>query len=197
MLVATLYLVSPFVLADSAIDPHAHHHQLLIDATHATRSTVNYVVPPLPMVRQDGKLVTLSNEMNDGRPVVLSFIYTTCKSICPIVSQTFSDLQDQMGVDRDRLHLISISIDPEQDTPTHLQDYAKKFKAGPQWQFYTGTLAASIAAQRAFDVYRGDKMNHDPVTLFRPALGKPWVRINGFATANELLQLYQESLASQ
>jgi protein SCO1/2 len=106
-------------------------------------------------------------------------------------------LQSQLGRDRDRVHLVSISIDPEEDTPARLRAYAKKFGAGPEWQHYTGTMAASIATQRAFDVYRGDKMNHNPVTLFRPAPGKPWLRMDGFVTPDDLLSAYHDSIASR
>ena len=91
---------------------------------------------------------------------------------------------------------MSISIDPEQDTPARLSEYARKFHAGPEWQYYTGSLAASVATQRAFDVYRGNKMSHSPVTLLRSAPGKPWLRIEGFITPDELLDDYQKLLAS-
>ena len=50
-----------------------------------------------------------------------------------------------------------------------------------------GTLAASVAVQRAFDAYRGDKMNHEPVTLVRLAQGAAWIRLDGFASADDLL----------
>jgi protein SCO1 len=94
------------------------------------------------------------------------------------------------------VHLVSISIDPEHDTPARLSQYAKQFGAGPDWNFYTGTHAASIAAQRAFNVYRGDKMNHGPVTLVRTAAGRPWVRLDGFATPDQLLAELRDTVAS-
>lgn len=178
-----LAMLSP-ARADDA-DPHAHHHHQMIAGT--TRSMVSYTVPPLMLTRQDGKEVSLGKELDDGRPVVLTFIYTTCTTVCPVLTQTLAQLQQQLGADSAKVHLMSISIDPEQDTPARLRDYAKKFGAGPEWQHYTGTVQASIAAQRAFDVYRGDKMNHNPVTLLRAAPGQPWVRIDGFATAQDLL----------
>jgi protein SCO1/2 len=106
-------------------------------------------------------------------------------------------LQEKLGNDRKRAHLVSISIDPEQDTPAVLREYAKRFEAGNGWRYYTGTAEASIATQRAFDVYRGDKMNHAPVTLLRAAPGKPWTRIEGFASADELLNKYREITGSK
>jgi len=185
---------TPGASAANGPDPHAQHHHMMSEIM---RSTVDYTLPQVSLVRQDGKTVLLSNELNDGRPVMLTFIYTTCTSICPLISQTFSQLQSELGSERNNVHLVSVSIDPEHDTPARLTEYAKQYQAGPGWQHYTGTVAASIATQRAFDVYRGDKMNHSPVTLFRPAPGKPWVRIEGFVTASELLSTYHESVRSQ
>ncbi len=77
-------------------------------------------------------------------------------------------------------------IDPEQDSPARLRELAKTYGAGPEWQYYTGTLTASETAQRAFDVYRGAKMDHSPVTLIRPTPEGPWVRLDGFTTASQL-----------
>jgi protein SCO1 len=178
--------------AHGEADPHAHHHMV----SETTRSTTDYVIPDVKLVREDGKTVLLSQELSDGRPVVMNFIYTTCTTICPLTSQTFSELQSKLGAHRDAVHLVSISVDPEQDTPARLRDYAKKFGAGPEWKFYTGTPAASIAAQKAFNVYRGDKMNHAPVTLVRTAPGKPWVRLDGFATSDQMLREIRDEVAS-
>jgi protein SCO1/2 len=190
----TAAATTPVASAADASDPHVHHHHTMPEIT---RSTVDYTLPQVSLIRQDGKTVSLSNELNDGRPVMLTFIYTTCTSICPVISQTFSQLQSELGSERDKVHLVSVSIDPEHDTPARLTEYAKQYQAGPGWQHYTGTVAASIATQRAFDVYRGDKMNHSPVTLFRPAPGKPWLRIEGFVTASELLSTYHNSTRPQ
>ena len=164
---------------------------------HIQVSTVRYSVPDIELVRQDGRSVRLRDEMDDGRPVVVNFIYTTCTTICPLMSQVIGQFQRQLGPDSSKVHLISISIDPEEDTPPRLREYAQKFGAGPTWQHYTGTLQASINAQRAFGVYRGDKMAHAAVTLMRPAPGAPWVRLDGFATASQVMQHYREMLAAK
>ncbi|WP_407670788.1 SCO family protein [Paraburkholderia franconis] len=172
---------------------HAHHHEM---APGTTRTTADYALPPVTLVRDDGKAVSLVDELNDGRPVVLTFIYTSCTTICPMISQTLEQLQDELGSERDKVHIVSISIDPEEDTPARLKAYAERFGAGPQWQYYTGTVEASIAAQRAFNVYRGDKMNHTAVAFFRAAPGKPWLRLDGLATPDELLSAYHEVVGS-
>ena len=171
---------------------------LLTAAAAATvsRSTVTYETPDVSLVRADGKRVSLPQELDDGRPVLLNFIFTTCSSICPLASRTLEEFQRKLGREASKVHLMSISIDPEEDTPARLTAYARKFHAGPAWQYYTGTVAASLAAQRAFDVYRGEKMSHTAVTLMRAAPGKPWLRIEGFVTPDELVDDYQKLLAS-
>lgn len=179
-------------------DPHAAHHHMMASsaATEVRRATATYSVPHLPMVRADGARVYLDTELNDGRPVVLNFVFTTCTTICPMTSKIFSMLQTKLIDNRSKVHLVSISIDPEQDTPARLRAYAARFGAGPDWQHYTGTLQASAEAQRTFGVYQGDKVNHQPVTLVRPAGSKQWVRLDGFATADDMLGELRSQVAS-
>jgi protein SCO1/2 len=171
-------------LAAAESETHAHHHHVIPETA---RSAAAYTVPDVQLVRDDGKAVRLPEELDDGRPVVLSFVYTSCTTVCPVTSATLAELQRRLGAASSKVHLVSITIDPEFDTPARLHEYAKKFGAGPAWQHYSGTLAASQAAQRAFGVYRGDKMNHAPATLVRAAPGAQWVRIDGFATPDQLL----------
>jgi protein SCO1/2 len=166
-------------------DPHAHHHMDMSRALQRSESA--FVIPAVDLVRDDGKTVSLPAELDDGRPVVLNFIYTSCTTICPLSSQVFAQFQRGLGAKHEPVHLVSISIDPEQDTPKRLREYAEQFHAERGWDHYTGTVAASIAVQRAFAAYRGDKMSHTPFTLLRAAPGKPWVRLDGFATGADLL----------
>lgn len=162
-----------------------------------SRARVVYETPQVSLVRADGERVSLPRELDDGRPVLLNFIFTTCSSVCPLASQTFAEFRDRLGTQVSGVHLMSISIDPEQDTPARLREYSRKYHAGPEWQYYTGTLDASIAVQRAFDVYRGDKMSHTPVTLMRAAPGRPWLRIEGFVTPDDLVREYRSLLAAR
>jgi len=172
---------------EPAADPHAHHRHMMEAPPPVTRSTANYTVPDVTLVRADGAQVNFAHELDDGRPVLLDFIYTTCTTICPVLSQTFAEVQKHLGANAAKVRMVSVSIDPEEDTPARLTEYAKRYHAGAQWSFYTGSLQASQLVQRTFDVYRGDKMNHTPVTLFRAAPGQPWVRLDGFATPDMVL----------
>lgn len=189
----------PAAAADEAPDPHAHHHHMMMQGgmgmDETTRSIQEYTVPRVSLVREDGKAVFLPDEVNDGRAVALNFVYTTCTAICPLTSRIFSQLQSKLGSAQDKVHLVSISIDPENDTPPVLRAYAEKYGAGPDWQYYTGTTEASLAVQRAFNVDHGNKMDHTPVTFIRLAPGKPWIRIDGFASASDLAHEFADMVA--
>jgi len=182
---------------EAAADPHAHHHHMMQARPPVVRSTLNYTVPDITLVRSDGVRVNFAHELDDSRPVLLDFIYTTCTTICPVMTQTFAEVQKRLGRDAAKVKMVSVSIDPEEDTPVRLTEYAKRYQAGAQWTFYTGTVEASVAAQRAFDAYRGDKMNHAPVTFFRGAPGQPWVRLDGFVTPEAVLGEVRTDIAQK
>ena len=178
--------------ANDAGVPHVHMQPPMAgDAMGASadvhRSLAQYAIPNVTLVRDDGRKVELPAELDDGRPVVLNFIYTSCTTICPMSSQTFELFQERLGGAHEPVHLVSISIDPEQDTPARLRAYAAQFRAQRGWDHYSGSLAAILTVQKAFNAYFGDKMSHTPLTLVRAAPGKPWVRFDGFARVDDLL----------
>jgi protein SCO1/2 len=189
-------LGSGVAAAEGMEDGHEHHHHhhhesKSSDSVAVVRSQVAYEMPNVKMVRQDGQTIGFAKELDDGRPVIMNFIYTSCTAICPVTSQIMSSVQSQLAKTSSKVHLVSVSIDPEFDSPERLRAYAKSYDAQAQWQFYTGTAQASLAVQKAFDAYRGDKMNHIPVTFIRQAPGKPWVRLEGFASPERIVQEYQ------
>lgn len=163
---------------------HEHHHHPMPTGT--KRMQASYSIPDVTMIDQQGNKVSVQELMTTEEPLLVNFIYTTCTAICPVMSATFQQVQRELGSDSGKVRMVSISIDPEQDTPSELANYAKRFNAGPQWQFLTGTLEDSIALQRAFDTYRVDKMNHAPVSLLRANPASEWIRYEGFASASDL-----------
>lgn len=141
---------------------------------------------PIALTRADGKRTLLEEELAFDGPLLLNFVFTTCSTVCPIASRTLSEVPPRLRRG-EHVRMMSISLDPLNDTPEALRAYAAKFGAGPEWRFYTGSVDASAAAQRAFDLFRGDKMNHAAVTLVRPAGSRNWVRLEGFPSADQLV----------
>ena len=174
-------------------DPHAQHRGMKPSGT--TRALAAYSIPNITMSDQHGATVNLPTLLETDQPVIVNFVFTTCTAICPMMSSIFYQVQRELGDDAERIRMISVSIDPEEDTVEALAEYAGRFRAGPQWSFLTGTLEDSIAVQKAFSAYRGDKMNHAPLTLVRKSAGSEWVRLDGFASANEIVDECRSALA--
>ncbi len=162
------------------------HHSALGDGVRRTMPRIR--VPEVTLVRSDGRRVALAQEIDDHSPVLVSFVYTTCSAICPVTSQTLAEVQDRLAARHKALHMVSISIDPEQDTPARLRAYALRIGAGPSWSHLTGSHEASLAVQRAFGVDRGEKMNHTAVIFLRTAAGDSWLRLDGVATPDDILR---------
>lgn len=148
------------------------------------RSIAEISPPPVTLTDAQGERVPLAAVLDSSEPVVLQFIFTTCPSICPALSATLSAAQAELG---ENARLVSISIDPEFDTPARLRDYARRFNAGPRWRFLTGSREDVAAVQKAFGAYRPNKMWHEPLTFLRPASGESWVRLAGPMSAEELV----------
>ena len=183
------------LLPAHAAGEHDQHHHHAEKAPGYARQVASYRLPPTQLVRSDGAKTSFPEAIDDGKPVVLNFIYTTCTAVCPILSHTFAEFQRRLGAERERVHMVSISIDPEEDTPARLADYATRFDASRQWGFYTGSLQASLTLQKAFQANFGGKMHHRPVTFMRAAPGEPWVRLDGFASPDDLVAEYRQLVA--
>ena len=174
-------------------DPHAHHKHMMEQSGYKS-SSHSYRIPELVLIDMNNNRVSLAEAIGDEEPVMLNFIFTTCTTICPVLTATFSQVQRKLGDEAKNVRMISITIDPEEDTPERLKEYAGRFKAGAGWQFLTGSIEDIVATQKAFDAYRGDKMNHVPLTFIRSSTDGPWVRLEGFTSAAEVVSEYRQQL---
>jgi protein SCO1/2 len=155
------------------------------------RSVEQYSVPDVVLINQDGARVKLASLLNGDQPVVVDFIYGTCTTICPVLSAGYVNLQSKLAVEGRRPRLISITIDPENDTPYIMKEYLKRFRAKPGWDFLTGSRADINAVMRAFNAYIPDKMAHYPLNLIRVPKDGSWVRLFGIMSTREFMEEYQ------
>ena len=146
------------------------------------RSEARYELPAVTLTDSAGKAVPLASALAPGGPVLLQFFFATCTTVCPTLAATFRAVQSDPGGAR----LVSITIDPETDTPARLREYAARFAAGERWSFLTGRLEDVAAVERAFDVDRGSKMRHPAAIFLRAAGASSWVRLDGYPSAADL-----------
>jgi protein SCO1 len=95
--------------------------------------------PEFALISQDGAPVKLADYR--GKVVAVTFIFTLCADTCPVLTPMMSFVQDQLGANfGEKIHFVSITVDPERDTPEVLKEYAQVFGANLSgWSFLTGT----------------------------------------------------------
>jgi protein SCO1/2 len=133
---------------------------------------VGDVVPDFALKDQTGSTVRLSDLR--GEPVAVTFLYTRCPiaTACPMTTAKFSKL-DAMLAQTKSGHLLTVTVDPEHDTPEVLADYAKKAGADPKrWKFLTGTPEAVARVASSFGVLyypeRGQIIHSQAVAVVDP-----------------------------
>jgi protein SCO1 len=136
-------------------------------------------VPNVPVVTQDGRVLKFYDDLIKDRIVVLSFVYTSCRDICPLATARLGEAAEKLGdrLGRD-IFFYSISIEPERDTPERLKQYAEAFHAGPGWLFLTGLPEDIQTIRYKFGDRRPDLVDHrNDIVLGNGATGE-WQREN-------------------
>lgn len=153
------------------------------------RSEQTYQVPSVKVLTAEGRAKPLRQLLDDGRPVVMTFMYSSCTTVCPVTSHVIDEFVRALGREAARVNVVSVSIDPDHDTVTRLAEHARS--RGAQGTFITGDPQSSESVQRAFDAWRGDKMNHDAVIFLRAPASPVWVRLDGLVSPRRLLDEYR------
>ena len=97
------------------------------------------------LIDQEGRPHRFYADLLRDRKVLINFAFTSCKGACPTMTANLARVQELLRSRKDRVTILTITVDPVNDTPAALKQYAAKFKAGPGWQFLTGS-PDSIAA---------------------------------------------------
>jgi len=158
-----------------------------------TRSTHPYSIPDVVLVDENGKRVRLKGLLETDQPVVVDFIYGTCTTICPILSAGYSHLQRKLGDKSASVSLVSITIDPEHDSPAVLKDYLQRYRAKPGWTFLTGSRKDIERVMLAFDAFFRDKMDHQPLTFIRSPEDDHWIRLYGLLSGVDFMNEYKKA----
>ena len=109
--------------------------------------------PQFALTSQSGERLALGDLR--GKVLAVTFIYATCKDTCPLLTAKMAMLQRKLGKDfGPRVRFVSITVEPEVDTPAVLSGYAKRFDADPAgWSFLTGTSAGIQDVVRRYGAF--------------------------------------------
>ena len=138
--------------------------------------------PPLPKIApapeftltsQDGAQVSLADFR--GKVVAVTFILTVCTATCPVLTPMMSFVQDRLGSDFGaKIAFVSITVDPERDTPQVLKEYAQACGANlAGWSFLTGAPTAIQDVTHRYGVYASKSKNGDVDHTFLTSIVDP------------------------
>jgi len=166
--------------------PHDHSHTSTSDAA----SPAEKYFTDVELINQDGKKVRFYSDVLKGKTVVVNAFFTSCTSVCPPMNRNMEKIQEALGdrVGRD-VFLVSMTVDPEVDTPVRLKEYAKKFHAGPGWVFLTGKKENLDWALYKLGQYVETKDDHTTVLIIGNEPTGLWKKAFGMAPAGELVQI--------
>jgi protein SCO1/2 len=145
------------------------------------------------LIDQDGRTLRFYTDMLKGKTVIVNAFFTTCTSVCPPMNRNLEMVQQALG---DRLgrdvFILSISVDPVNDTPPRLKNYAQRFHAKPGWTFLTGKKENIDWALYKLGQYVQDKNDHTSIIIIGNESTGLWKKAFGLAKADELIRLVND-----
>jgi protein SCO1/2 len=170
-------------------NPHAGHH--MDDAAKQEQPTpAQKYFSDVELVDQDGRKLRFYSDVLKGKTVVVNAFFTTCTSVCPPMNRSMEKIQQALGERAGKdVFLVSISVDPETDTPPRLKEYAAKFHAGPGWVFLTGKKENVEWALYKLGQYVEAKDDHTTVIIIGNEATGLWKKALGMAKADALIEV--------
>ena len=145
------------------------------------------------LINQDGEKMRFYSDVLKNKVVIINAFFSTCTSVCPPMSRNLEKIQDALG---DRLgkdvFLVSISVDPETDTPTRLKEYSRRFHARTGWTFLTGKKENVDWALYKLGQYVETKGDHSTVIIIGNEPKGLWKKALGLAKSEELIRIVED-----
>jgi protein SCO1/2 len=164
-------------------------------ATSAETSAAKKYFSDVELIDQDGNKLRFYSDVLKDKVVIVNTFFSTCTSVCPPLNRNFEKIQEALG---DRLgkeaFLVSISVDPEVDTPPRLKEYSRKFHARPGWLFLTGKKENVDWALYKLGQYVEKKDDHTTIVIMGNEPKGLWKKAHGLANVADLISMVEDVL---
>jgi cytochrome oxidase Cu insertion factor (SCO1/SenC/PrrC family) len=142
------------------------------------------------LVDQHGEDQRFYSDLLDGKVVVINTFFTSCKGICPVITAKLAKVQEWLG---DRLgsevHMVSISVDPENDTQEAVARYAEQFGARQGWYFLTGDGEDVRFLLSRLGEKTGSPEDHASLLYMGNVPTELWKKVQGLSEADEIVEV--------
>ena len=174
-------------------DPHAKHRQMAGHGSAAAGDMMTLEIPIAEMVTQNSEPVDLRSDVVSDRIVVLDFIYTTCTTVCPVLTAIMSQVNGQLAerIGKDVI-LVSMTVDPKRDTPARLKKYSSNFRTDDGWLWLTGDKLVVDGVLRKLGAYTANFEHHPAMVLVGDGRTGQWSRFVGFPGADAIVDKVEQ-----
>ena len=178
-------------LADE--DPHAKHRAMMKQQAEPSAELADIDLRDRTLLTQDGEQVAFVSDVVGDNIVVMDFVYTTCTTVCPVLTALFSQVQTKLG-DRlgDDVVLVSLTVDATRDTPQRLKAYATKHRAQEGWVWLTGPKPTMDDVLTGLGAYSVNFEEHPSMVIVGDATTGEWKRLFGFPSPDRIMKLVDE-----
>jgi protein SCO1 len=155
-------------------------------------TVVDLSVPDIQLVNQSGERVRFHSDVIKGRVAVITSFLTNCESFCPITQEKLAQLAKVLGDKMDRdVVFISVSVDPENDTPERMKAWAEKFHIQTGWSLVSGKKEDVEALLKSLGLYVSIPQRHQSALLIGNQKSG-WSRVSSWSTAEKLARIVDE-----
>ena len=176
-----------------SIQAHEGHERHSSGNADKAAETASVRLPDVVLLDQDEKKLRLRDEVVGDKIVVVDFVYTSCTTVCPVVSGIMGLLQERLGTRLgSEVSLVSITVDPVRDTPKRLKRYAASHHARSGWTWLTGAQTDVTEALKGFGTYTSNFEEHPAVIMVGDGRTGRWMRFYGFVAPEQLLAQVDE-----
>ena len=174
-------------------DPHAKHRAMMKQESDPAAQSADIDLRDQWLVDQNGRDLKFVSDVVGDNIVVMDFVYTTCTTICPVLSALFTQVQSQLGdAVGDEVTLVSMSVDPVRDTPQRLKAYSAKHRAGEGWLWLTGEKGDVEDVLTGLGAYTPSFEDHPSMVLIGDGRTGEWKRLFGFPKPDRIVQIVNE-----
>lgn len=160
-----------------------------------TASPAEKYFSDVELINQDGQKLRFYSDVLKNKVVIINTFFATCTGVCPPMNRNLESLQDALG---ERLgkeaFIVSITVDPETDTPVKLKEYGRRFHARPGWLFLTGKKENVDWALYKLGQYVETRDNHMTIIIIGNEPTGLWKKAFALAKADELMKIVDDVL---
>jgi protein SCO1/2 len=157
----------------------------------AGTASIQLQIPDVEVLNQDGQQLRFNSGLVGDRVAVINTMFTACKTVCPVAGANFGRLAKKLGARLGRdVILVSVSIDPLNDTPERLKAWSEKFHAVEGWTLVTGVKPEIDRLLKSLGLFAPERQDHSSTVLIGSSAAG-WTRASALASPDKLLDIVE------